>query len=569
MRYKSIYGFDINIKFIALVVLIMLVIDFIINLIRKAKKSKKNRNIISSIWGKEPNKKYSNSDFDFLSDFFEYKTETNEFLHIIDDITWNDLNMKKIFTRINNAVSSLGESVLYFILRTPIFNEDDLNKRDEYINFFGKNEGKRMKLQDIIINIGEGRDVSIIDYISAKKSTNSRRLILYVSLLLVFIISIVGLLMFKSKYFLALFLVSIIINITVYYKTSEKRQNQIELVKHISKIVLASKQILKLEFNEIAEYNVRLRKSYKKLKDIHWKSAVLLKPLDLDLLSFLKVFMLLELIIYEDLINYIYKYKEEVMETYEVVGNIDALISIASYRESLKYYVKPELVNKNQELLIECEDIYHPLIKKPIKNSIITKESILITGSNATGKSTFLKTIAINSILAQTIYTCTAVKYKAAYFKTYTSMALRDNLLNNESYFIVEIKSLKRILNNLDNDIPVLCFIDEILRGTNTIERIAASSQVLKHLRGQNCLCFAATHDIELTDILRNHYVNYHFQERIVNNEIIFDYKLYKDKTKSRNAIKLLEIMGYDKEIIDDALLSIEEYINKSEWLIL
>jgi len=563
------YDLNINIKFIVLIVIAILVIDYIINSIRKAIKAKKNRKTIRSIWGKEPNKKYTDSDFTSISDFFRYKIGSNRFVHTIDDITWNDINMEKIFVRINNTLSSLGENVLYFILRTPSFNEKDLNRRDKYIEFFTKDEAKRARLQDIIINIGEERYISIVDYISAKQSTNRKRLIVYISLLLIFIISVSGLLIFKSKYFLAPFLISTITNIIVYYKSAEKRQDQIELVKHISRIVLASKRILKLDFDEIDEYNIRLRKAYEKLKHIHWKSAVLLKPLDLDLLSFLKVFMLLEVIIYEDLIKYIYKYREEVMETYEVIGYIDSLISIASYRESLKYYAKPELVDKNHKLIVDCQDIYHPLIRNPIRNSITTKESILITGSNATGKSTFLKAIAINSILAQTIFTCTAVKYKANYFKTYTSMALRDNLLNNESYFIVEIKSLKRILDNLNNDIPILCFIDEILRGTNTIERIAASSQVLKYLRGENCLCFAATHDIELTDILKNHYINYHFQERIVDNEVIFDYKLYKDKTKSRNAIKLLEIMGYDKKIIDDALLSIDEYTNKNEWLVL
>lgn len=568
MNQQLIDGLNVKIERVVLVILAILALDFIINSIRKVMKSKKDKRIIHNLWGKEPKKKYIASDFVVLADFFKYKRKSTDFIHVIDDITWNDINMNKIFARINNALSTLGENVLYFILRTPIFNEEDLNKRDKYIEFFTKAKAKREKLQDIIINIGEERNASIIHYILTEQPRNKKRKIAYITLSLIFIASVIGI-MFRSKYFLALFFISTITNAIVYYKTGEKREDKIQIVRYVSKIILASKQICKSDFDEINEYNVRLKKAYKKLKNIHWKSAVLLRPLDLDVLSFLKVFLLFELIIYEDLISSIYKYKEEVMETYEVIGYIDALISIASYRESLEYYVKPELVDKNEELIVDCDDIYHPLINNPVKNSILTEESVLLTGSNATGKSTFIKTVAINSILAQTIYTCCATKYRSNYFKTYTSMALQDNLLNNESYFIVEIKSLKRILNNINHDIPVLCFIDEILRGTNTIERIAASSQVLKYLKAQNCLCFAATHDIELTDILKNHYVNYHFQEKIVNNEVIFDYKLYKDKTTSRNAIKLLEIIGYDKKIIDDALLSIDEYTSKNEWLIL
>ena len=103
---------------------------------------------------------------------------------------------------------------------------------------------------------------------------------------------------------------------------------------------------------------------------------------------------------------------------------------------------------------------------------------MLLTGSNASGKSTFLKSVALNAILAQTIYTVMADSYRAPYFRIYSSMALKDNLMGNESYFIVEIKSLKRIYESADEKVPMLCLIDEVLRGTNTVERIAASSQI-------------------------------------------------------------------------------------------
>jgi DNA mismatch repair ATPase MutS len=145
-------------------------------------------------------------------------------------------------------------------------------------------------------------------------------------------------------------------------------------------------------------------------------------------------------------------------------------------------------------------------------------------------------------------------------------MALRDNLLSKESYYIVEIKSLKRILDRVNNEVPTLCFIDEVLRGTNTLERIAASSRILSSLSKKNTLVFAATHDIELTQILENEYSNYHFQERIEDNEILFDYKLYKGKAISKNAIKLLNMMGYPKEIIVSAENAAEEFLTKGEW---
>ena len=105
-----------------------------------------------------------------------------------------------------------------------------------------------------------------------------------------------------------------------------------------------------------------------------------------------------------------------------------------------------------------------------------------------------------------------------------------------------------------------------MLRGTNTLERIAASSRILSYLARQNTLVFAATHDIELTHILEQDYSNYHFQERIEANQIIFDYKLYKGKAVSKNAIKLLNMMGYPKEIIISAEDAAEEFLDKGEW---
>ena len=152
--------------------------------------------------------------------------------------------------------------------------------------------------------------------------------------------------------------------------------------------------------------------------------------------------------------------------------------------------------------------------------------SFLLSGENASGKSTFIKAAALNAILAQTIHTVCAKSYQASFFKVFTSMALTDNLFESESYYIVEIKSLKRILDAIEDNIPVLCFVDEVLRGTNTVERIAASSRILHSVANANALMFAATHDIELTYMLENSFENYHFEEKVLENQVLFDYQL-------------------------------------------
>ena len=144
---------------------------------------------------------------------------------------------------------------------------------------------------------------------------------------------------------------------------------------------------------------------------------------------------------------------------------------------------------------------------------------------------------------------------------------MRDDLAGGDSYYIVEIKSLKRILNQIgENGNPVLCFVDEVLRGTNTVERIAASTQILKSLARSSVLCFAATHDIELTHLLERYYNNYHFEEEIIDNDVVFHYRLLKGRAATRNAIKLLGVMGYDDTIIREAEEMAENFLEKGSW---
>jgi len=112
-----------------------------------------------------------------------------------------------------------------------------------------------------------------------------------------------------------------------------------------------------------------------------------------------------------------------------------------------------------------------------------------------------------------------------------------------------------------------LCFVDEVLRGTNTVERIAASTQVLKSLAGNNMCCFAATHDIELTSLLNDYYDNYHFEEEIRDGDIFFNYTLLDGKATTRNAIMLLEIMGYSPSIIEQARQQAEHFVASGIWI--
>jgi DNA mismatch repair ATPase MutS len=282
-------------------------------------------------------------------------------------------------------------------------------------------------------------------------------------------------------------------------------------------------------------------------------------------MDYLRMLFHIDLIKYNSLLSFFKANRKILNRIYMNIGFLDSMIAASSFRNMLDYYSEPELMKSSRPNLTVM-DLYHPLLDNPVPNSISEERSVLITGSNASGKSTFVKTLAINAVLSETIFKSLSKSYKASYFMIYSSMALRDNIFSNESYYIVEIKSLKRIIDSLNEDIPALCFIDEVLRGTNTLERIAASSHILSSLAKSNTLVFAATHDIELTHILDKYYSNYHFQERISENEILFDYKLYEGRAVSKNAIKLLGMLGYSKDIIQNAEKAAEEFLKNGEW---
>ena len=500
-----------------------------------------------------------------VSSYFRNKNEKN----IIDDITWNDLNMDYIFKKINNTQSTAGQEVLYDMLRTPVYSQAVLTKRDKVIEFFKKNEKERYDIQFILGKLGKSNELYITNCLFNKEDNSRSNLLKFT--LLSWIPAISLLLLFIHPMFLILTVGCVVLNVFISQRNKVENYDANGFSYMIS-LVNAANKIKEKNIFEIDENIDSIDASLKKLKNIKRKSVGIQEKSimsDMDVFAeYANLIFLREIITYEKVKNTIIKNKKELKNVYEYVGTIDSLIAIASFRESLDFYTKPclKISEKREDNNIEFKDIYHPLVKEPVLNNGSFSKGVLITGSNASGKSTFIKTIAINAIMAQTIYTCFAKEYKTSYFNIYTSMALRDDIHSSESYYIVEIKSLKRILDQVQNNIPCLCFVDEILRGTNTVERIASSCEVLKNIGNENTLCFAATHDVELTYMLDDIFENYHFEETITDNDIKFDYKIHRGRAQTRNAIKLLEFMGYDKKLVENANYRAKNFLETGKW---
>lgn len=548
------------------VVLVVFILLFIYGLMEDKKKRAKFIEKIRNNYGSKP---FSNISAEEMSNikkmFYRFSDEDS-----IDDITAGDLDIDELFKRMNYTLSNMGASVLYRLLRTPELNIDNLDKLEEKITYFSDNEEDRVKILSFFGNIGKMR-ADIFDCIDYFNEIPSKNLLKDYLAIILMIVS-VGVIFISPQVGIVMLIATVCYNVVSYYSARGEIESYIVAYGYINRFIRGSKAILNTNIDCLSdEYDV-IKNSVSELKDFSRHANFVINnnsskigsgnPLEI-LLDYIKMFLHLDIIYFYKMLNALKTNTGAVEELYLSLGKIESYVSISYYRASLKKYCIP-----NYSECLEINELYHPLIDEPVVNSIQTTRGVLLTGSNASGKSTFLKSVAINALFAQTIHTCTATSYSGSFYSIFSSMSLRDDLSGNDSYFMVEIKAMKRILDYRDKhpDKKILCFVDEVLRGTNTVERIAASTQILKYLSMQGCICFAATHDGELTFLLENDYDNYHFEENIIDGDVIFNYLLCTGRATTRNAIKLLNVMGFPDTLINEADKSAELFLKTGVW---
>ncbi len=519
-------------------------------------------------FGEIPNREYTHESLDAISHYYMRLAGEGETFHV-DDITWNDLDMDRCFIQMNSTLSSAGEEYLYYMLRTPVQMPEPLEKREALISFFDANQEVRLHCQETFAQLGHTKKVSLSDYLETLVQLKvPGNMVHYLSLGV--LVAALALLFISPSIGILALIAALIWDVSLYYKYKAEVENYFICVGYIARLTMAAESLEHYREAPLIEDAMKLKNALSSLRRMKSRvrymgaTSTFGGSLGDVLLEYLKIITHMDLIAFRGALGLVQNHIQEVEVLLEVLGEWECAIAIASYRRSLPFYAIPALTKEPLHLCLE--DGYHPLMENPVANSIQATSGILITGSNASGKSTFLKMTAINSLMAQTIHTCTASSYSGCFFRLFSSMALKDNLIGKESYYIVEIKSLKRILDQISDASPILCFVDEVLRGTNTVERIAASAQILAEMASRNLLCFAATHDIELTHMLEQAYRNYHFQEEVANRDILFNYILQPGRSTTRNAIKLLGVMGYPDKVIQSAEETASRFMETGCW---
>ncbi len=362
--------------------------------------------------------------------------------------------------------------------------------------------------------------------------------------------------LFVANQFFLLLLASFMMNIVIHFWNKKNIYVYIDSFSQLRLLLKIVQELVKLNLTIPSDTVISSFKSIEKHKKaiavfrFEQRSNADLISLVLGLLEGIRIFFLTEPLIAFGVLRNLDKKRQDMQVLFEYVGKIDTSISIGSLRERMPYYCIPSILH---DTTLDFVNVYHPLIPNYIPNSLNTNhKSVLITGSNMSGKTTFIRTVAMNVLLVQTINTCFAESFTLSPMRLFSAIRISDDLLNDKSYYFEEVLTIKKMIAESRSSSTSLFLLDEIFKGTNTIERIAAGKAVLSYLGNSDNIVFVSTHDIELTELLTDTYALYHFTEIVENEQIKFDYQLKSGNLTTKNAIRILELNDYPDVVVTE-----------------
>ena len=243
------------------------------------------------------------------------------------------------------------------------------------------------------------------------------------------------------------------------------------------------------------------------------------------------------------------RYGKDIRKWLEIIGEVEALVSLSVIGRVKENYCFPTII-ESRTPEIQFTDLAHPLIAedKAVANSAKVRETTcIITGSNMSGKTTFLRSIGVNLALAYAGAPVVAKTFETSYMEVFTSMRIEDRVDEGISTFYAELLRIKEMIEYSERHLPMLVLIDEIFKGTNSADRILGATETIKKLGKPWLNVMVTTHDFELCNLANNEKrktVNYHFEEYYEDQQIRFDYKLKNDRCKTTNAKYLLKMVG-------------------------
>lgn len=490
----------------------------------------------------------------------EYINDSHPFSSDIDIF-----GKSSLFQLINDTLTKGGrEKLVKSLSLEKLPSKEEIHNKQKGIEELGKKIEWR---QELLVRgksklKSKKREVNELEALlkwsnSSSKKRGSKKLIAYIFIALTFASIISAILKFITPSYVLLFLM---VNFIVIKLLTKDYKEDILLINDIKGTVKSYSEILKMIENEEfdSEYLKGIKKKLnnsegiscseemKKLSNLlDWvgDSSSNAYYLILNILIFSDVFIM------ENLEDWKKKNSKELKNWLDVMSEIDSLVSISNLYFDFEDWNFPS-ISDNKE--IRGKKIGHPLIgERAVRNDYSLsdgKRVTLITGSNMSGKSTFLRTIGLNLLLAYIGAPVYSEEFTCGIFNIYTCMRTKDNLEESISSFYAEILRIKILIEATKRGEDVFFLLDEIFKGTNSVDRHTGATELINQLIDGGAMGLVSTHDLELCDLEEHdsRIENYNFREYYENNKIKFDYKLRKGKSETQNAIHLMKLAGIE-----------------------
>jgi hypothetical protein len=508
---------------------------------------------LETSFGKEKTEGFN---FDLIKRY-DFNLKQSSDTQILSDQTIDDLDFDLFFRFVDRTTSKVGQQYLYSKARTlDHHSSGKFDHQEKVIQHFMKHPEDRLKIQYQLQKLNNQQAYYIVDLFQEELDEKPRWYALIPILSLGSLFSL--LLSAVNPGFVFLFLSFFAINILIHYGLKRKTNMFINSIPALLSLGAVAKNMSKYDFLKRSEENIDL--SLRAITTIRRKMSMfkLEQKVDSDMeaaywyvLELIKITFLLEpLLLFSSLDNLRFKSKE-IEQVYRFVGEVDSIISVSSLRFGLDEYCVPTISNDISK--VRFKDMRHPLIPNCVPNNVDFEKSVLLTGSNMSGKTTYIRAIGLNTISGMTLNTCFAKSAIIPVANLFSVIRIEDDLMNSSSYFFKEADEMKNIIQQTGQITCSIVLLDELFKGTNTIERIASAKAILSFLSKRNCHIFVSTHDIELTELLKDEFELAYFSEQVSDETIHFDYKLKSGVPEKGNAIRILEMNGYPKEITHDA----------------
>lgn len=490
----------------------------------------------------------------------EYINDSHPFSSDIDIF-----GKSSLFQLINDTLTKGGrEKLVKSLSLEKLPSKEEIHNKQKGIEELGKKIEWR---QELLVRgksklKSKKREVNELEALlkwrnSSSKKRSSKKLIAYIFIALTFASIVSAILRFITPSYVLLFLM---VNFVVIKLLTKDYKEDILLINDIKGTVKSYSEILKMIENEEfdSEYLKGIKKKLnnsegiscseemKKLSNLlDWvgDSSSNAYYLILNILIFSDVFIM------ENLEDWKKKNSKELENWLDVMSEIDSLVSISNLYFDFEDWNFPSISDKKE---IRGKKIGHPLIgERAVRNDYSLsdgKRVTLITGSNMSGKSTFLRTIGLNLLLAYIGAPVYSEEFTCGIFNIYTCMRTKDNLEESISSFYAEILRIKILIEATKRGEDVFFLLDEIFKGTNSVDRHTGATELINQLIDGGAMGLVSTHDLELCDLEEHdsRIENYNFREYYENNKIKFDYKLRKGKSETQNAIHLMKLAGIE-----------------------